>query len=53
MIRVAIAEDHQSLIDGINLLLKYEEDISVVGMVSGEALGNLVNLKQPHVVWTI
>ena len=53
MIRVAIAEDHQSLIDGINLLLKYEEDISVVGMVNdGEALVNLVNLKQPHVVLT-
>lgn len=53
MIRVAIAEDHQSLIDGINLLLKYEEDISVVGMVNdGEALVELVKLKQPHVVLT-
>lgn len=53
MIRVAIAEDHQSLIDGINLLLKYEEDISIVGMVNdGEALVELVKLKQPQVVLT-
>lgn len=53
MIRVAIAEDHQSLIDGINLLLKYEEEVSVVGMVNdGEALVELVKLKQPQVVLT-
>ena len=53
MIRVAIAEDHQSLIDGINLLLKYEQDISIIGMVNdGEALVDLVKLKEPHVVLT-
>lgn len=53
MIRVAIAEDHQSLVDGINLLLKYEDDISIVGMVNdGEALVELVELKQPQVVLT-
>jgi len=53
MIRLAIAEDHQSLIDGITLLLKYQDDISIVGAVTdGEALLDLVRLKQPNVVVT-
>lgn len=53
MIRLAIAEDHQSLIDGITLLLKYEENISIVGTVNdGESLLKLVRLKQPNVVIT-
>jgi len=53
MIRLAIAEDHQSLIDGIKLLLAYEEDIEIVGAVNdGEALLELVRLKQPNVVIT-
>ena len=30
-IKLAIVEDHQSMIDGISLLLKYEEDIELVG----------------------
>lgn len=53
MITVAIAEDHQALVDGINLLLKYEEDISIVGMCNdGEALVEIVRKKQPKVVLT-
>jgi two-component system response regulator NreC len=53
MITVAIAEDHQSLVDGINLLLKYEDDISIVGMANdGEALLEIVRKKQPKVVLT-
>lgn len=53
MIRLAIAEDHQSLIDGLELLLKYEDNISVVGTANdGEALLDLVRLKQPNVVIT-
>ncbi|WP_103070796.1 response regulator transcription factor [Aquimarina sediminis] len=53
MITVAIAEDHQSLIDGVELLLKYEEDISIVGMANdGEELLNIVRRKQPKVVLT-
>ncbi len=53
MITVAIAEDHQSLVDGINLLLEYEEDISIVGSANdGEALLAIVRLKQPKVVLT-
>ncbi len=51
MITVAIAEDHQSLIDGVNLLLKYEEEISIVGMANdGEELLSIVRRKQPKVV---
>ncbi len=53
MIRVAIAEDHQSLVDGINLLLKYEEDISIIGTANdGEALLEMLRKKQVHVVLT-
>jgi two-component system nitrate/nitrite response regulator NarL len=53
MITVAIAEDHQSMVDGINLLLKYEDDISIVGMANdGEALLEIVRKKQPQVVLT-
>ncbi|RCW92176.1 response regulator transcription factor [Winogradskyella arenosi] len=53
MIRVAIAEDHQSLIDGIKLFLEQEHDIEVVGTANdGEALLKLVKLKQPNVVIT-
>jgi len=53
MITIAIAEDHQSFIDGIKLLLEYEEDIEIVGTVNdGEALLDLVRLKQPNVVIT-
>ena len=53
MITVAIAEDHQSLVDGINLLLEYEEDISVVGTANdGEELLTIVRRKQPKVVLT-
>lgn len=53
MIRLAIAEDHQSLIDGINLLLEYEDNISIVGTANdGEALLDIVDKKQPNVVLT-
>ncbi len=51
MITVAIAEDHQSLIDGIELLLKYEEGISIIGTSNdGKKLLEIVRLKQPKVV---
>lgn len=53
MIRLAIAEDHQSLIDGLELLLKYEEQISIVGTANdGQALLELVRKKEPNVVVT-
>ena len=51
MIKVAIAEDHQSLIDGIDLLLKYETDVSLVGTANdGETLIEIVRKKVPDVV---
>jgi len=53
MIRLAIAEDHQSLIDGIKLLLEYEEDFSIVGTANnGEELLDIVRLKRPNIVIT-
>lgn len=53
MITVAIAEDHQSLVDGIKLLLKYEENVSIVGIANdGEALIEIVRSKRPNVVLT-
>ena len=53
MIRLAIAEDHQSLIDGIKLLLEYEDGISIVGTANdGEALLEIVAKKHPNVVLT-
>ncbi|GGD09192.1 response regulator [Hyunsoonleella pacifica] len=51
MIRLVIAEDHQSLIDGIKLLLEYEDGISVVGTANdGKALLEIVDKKQPNVI---
>ncbi len=51
MITVAIAEDHQALIDGIESYVKYEDDIKVIGHANdGEELLKLVRLKQPKVV---
>ncbi|MBF01373.1 response regulator transcription factor [Flavobacterium coralii] len=53
MIRLVIAEDHQSLIDGIKVFLEYEDDIAVVGEANdGERLLELVSLKKPDVVLT-
>lgn len=51
MITVAIAEDHQALIDGIKSYIKYEEDIKIIGQANnGEELLKLVRSKQPKVV---
>ena len=51
MISIAIAEDHQALIDGIISYLKYENDIEIIGQANnGEELLQLVRLKQPKVV---
>ncbi|KAB8152513.1 response regulator [Kordia sp. TARA_039_SRF] len=51
MITVAIAEDHQALIDGMLSYLEYEEDISIVGYANdGKALLDIVRRKQPNVV---
>lgn len=53
MITIAIAEDHQSLIDGIRLLFEYEKNYSIVGVANdGEKLLEIVRKKQPKVVLT-
>ena len=51
MIKVAIAEDHQALIDGIESYLKYMDDIHLVGHANdGESLIQLVRTKLPDLV---
>jgi two-component system nitrate/nitrite response regulator NarL len=53
MITLAIAEDHQALIDGMKLFLKNQPDIEIVGEANdGEALIELVRLKRPSIVIT-
>lgn len=51
MIRLAIAEDHKALIDGIKAYLEYEEDIQIVGSAdNGRELLEMVKLKTPSIV---
>ena len=53
MITIAIAEDHQMLIDGIKSFFEYDEDMNIIGTVNnGEDLVKLVSLKQPKLVIT-
>jgi two-component system, NarL family, response regulator NreC len=53
MITLAIAEDHQALIDGMKLFLKNQPDIQIIGEANdGEALIELVRLKRPSIVIT-
>jgi two-component system nitrate/nitrite response regulator NarL len=53
MIKISIAEDHQSLIDGIDLLLKYEEDYKIIHTANnGKDLLDQIKKKQPDIVLT-
>jgi two-component system nitrate/nitrite response regulator NarL len=53
MTTLAIAEDHQSLIDGISLLFQNEKRFKIVGMANdGERLLEIVENKKPMVVLT-
>jgi two-component system response regulator NreC len=53
MITLAIAEDHQALIDGMKLFLNNQPDILIVGEANdGEALIELVRKTRPSVVIT-
>ncbi|WBX77953.1 response regulator transcription factor [Tenacibaculum ovolyticum] len=53
MITIAMAEDHQMLIDGVQSFFEYDEDINIIGTVNnGEELIKLVSLKQPKLVIT-
>ena len=53
MITIAIAEDHQALIDGMKVFLEYENDIKVVGEANnGDRLLDIVRSKKPDIVLT-
>lgn len=53
MIRIVIAEDHNSLIDGIRLFLEQEDDIRLIGHANnGRDLCELVKSKNPDMVIT-
>ena len=53
MINLVIAEDHQSLIDGLKIFFEYENDINVIGEANdGERLLEIVRAKKPDVVLT-
>ena len=53
MIRLVIAEDHQSLIDGLELQFENDDNIQVVGSANdGEMLLEIVEKKKPDVVIT-
>ena len=53
MITIAIAEDHQMLIDGIQSFFEYDDDFNIIGTVNnGLDLIKLVSLKQPKLVIT-
>ncbi|WP_165872128.1 response regulator [Tenacibaculum sp. M341] len=53
MITIAMAEDHQMLIDGVKSFFEYDEHINIIGTVNnGEDLVKLVSLKQPKLVIT-
>ncbi len=50
---IAMAEDHQMLIDGVKSFFEYDENINIIGSVNnGEDLVKLVLLKQPKLVIT-
>lgn len=53
MITIVIAEDHQSLIDGIILSLEKEPDMKIIGFANdGEVLLDIVRDKKPSIVIT-
>ncbi|MEQ9423915.1 MAG: response regulator transcription factor [Cyclobacteriaceae bacterium] len=53
MIRLAIAEDHQALIDGLELHFQSDENINVVGTANdGELLLEIVDRESPDVIIT-
>lgn len=53
MTSIVLAEDHNALIDGIELFVKYEEDIRLLGYANnGRDLLDLVERKRPNVAIT-
>jgi two-component system nitrate/nitrite response regulator NarL len=53
MIKLALADDHQSITDGIKLLVENRDNIEFVGVANdGEELLKLVEHKRPNIVIT-
>lgn len=53
MIRLAIAEDHTALIDGIKVFFEYEEDIEFIGFANnGQELIELTRNRNPNLIIT-
>jgi two-component system nitrate/nitrite response regulator NarL len=53
MIRILIAEDHQSLIDGLQLLFDRDDAIEIIGTSNdGKELLEIIQHKKPHLVLT-
>jgi two-component system nitrate/nitrite response regulator NarL len=53
MIRILIAEDHQSLIDGLKLLFDRDHEIKIIGTSNdGKELLEIIQHKKPHLVLT-
>tara|TARA_A100000171_G_scaffold46746_1_gene51921 strand:- start:9160 stop:9768 length:609 start_codon:yes stop_codon:yes gene_type:complete len=53
MIRIAIAEDHNCLIEGLTLFLEYEDDISIIGTANnGRELLDIIEKNMVDIVIT-
>lgn len=53
MIRILIAEDHQSLIDGLQLLFDRDQEIEIIGTSNdGKELLEIIRHKKPHLILT-
>lgn len=53
MIRILIAEDHQSLVDGLKLLFEKDDQIEIIGTSNdGKELLEIIKYKKPHLVLT-
>ncbi len=53
MTTIVIAEDHQSLIDGLSLLFEKDPEIQIIGKVNdGEKLIETIKKKQPDILLT-
>lgn len=53
MINLVIAEDHESLLDGLQLLFQYDEEIKIIAVAKdGKELLEILNHKKPDVLLT-
>lgn len=53
MIKLVIAEDHESLLDGLQLLLQYDEEIKIIAVAKdGKELLEILKHKTPDILLT-